>query len=170
MNPLTTLRHAIGGSGAASDKSYSMVLLEKHHLYLGKETLIVAAERAFNHSFADGDPKYSIHQSASTFMQVGDYTINVSQSSKPYRGHGHEVETHTGDGHLHHHAWKYHEGYVAFDVRDLTHRRRDVYRVLAAITLELLADHVTGVFIPRENDVFPNDGSALEHLEQLKKL
>ena len=170
MNPFETLRHAFRSGGSASDQHYSMVLLEDHHHFLRKEQLVIAAEKAFGHSFGTGQTGFSVHQSATTFIEADGYTIQVTQSSSRYDGHPHEIETRKGDRHLLHHAWKDHKGFQAFDLRGTDHTRVQAYKVLSALMLELLDPHILGVLLPRENDLFPNDGSAADELQHLKGL
>jgi hypothetical protein len=170
MNPFETLRHAFRSGGSGSDQHFSMVLLEDHHHFMRKEKLQTAAEKAFGHAFGAGHPGYAVHQSASTFIEADGYVIQVTQSSSPYHGHPHEIETRKGDRSLLHHAWKDHKGFVAFDLRGTDHTRVQAYRVLSALMLELLDSHVLGVLLPRENDLYPNDGSAAEQMAHLKGL
>jgi hypothetical protein len=169
MNPFETLRHAFRSGGTAADQTYSIVLLEKHHHFLRKERLREAAEKAFGHSFAPGNRDYTVTQSTSTFLKVGDLTVHITQSSTPQVAHPHEIETKAGDRHLHHHAWREHKGYLAFDMWGHDHSKHDSYRVLAQITAELLDENVLGIFLPHENDFYPHDGSALDHLKHLQK-
>ena len=170
MNPFETLRHAFRSSGSAGDQHYSMVLLEDHHHFLRKEKLVLAAEKAFGHSFSSGQKGFSVHQSATTLVEAGGYTIQVTQSSAPYIGHPHEIETCQGDRRLLHRAWKNHRGFQAFDLRGTDHARMQAYKVLSALILELLDEHILGVLLPRENDLFPNDGSAADEMRHLKGL
>ena len=136
MNPLETIRHAFRSGGSASDQHYSMVLLENHHRFLRKEQIVAAAEKAYGHSFAHGTRGYAVHQSTTTLIEVGEYTIQVTQSSARYDGHPHEIETRKGDRHLLHHAWNDHKGFIAFDLRGSDHTRVAAYKILSALLLE----------------------------------
>lgn len=169
MNPLETPPNAFRPGGSASDQTCSIVLLEKRHHFLHKERLREAAERAFGHSFTPGDARYSITQSNSTFLKAGDATVHITQSSTPHVGNPHQIETRAGDRHLHHHAWREHNGYTAFDMWGHDQSKQDAYRALAAITAQLLEGNVLGIYLPDENDFYPNDGSAMDHLRHLQE-
>lgn len=169
MGAFNVIRRVLRSSGTASDQTYSIVVLEKHHHFLRKETLRAAAEQAFGHPFTSGSGPYHVHQSTSTFLQADTETIHITQSSTPHAGHAHEVETRHADHHFHHNAWKEHRGYIAYDLWNKDHNRHDAYRVLAKLVTELLNDNSTGIYLPREDEFYPNDGSAEEHLKHLLK-
>ncbi len=168
MNPFETVRRAFRPQGSAADLTWSIMLLEKHHRFLRKETLTAAAEKAYGRRFNAGDPDYMVAQSATSFVKAGPETIHVTQASHPLEGgSAHEVETKHADHHFHHRAWQQHTGYVALDLWNKDRPRRDAYRVLAPLAKALLTENVTGIFFPRDNELFPNDGSAAEHLAHL---
>ncbi len=165
MDPISAIRRAFRPGGTASDQSYAIVLVEKHHHFLRKETLRAAAEKAYGHSFAPGNPDYSVTQSTSTFVKRGEDTVHITQSSAP-------LDAAPFDVHLHGHTpiqFKDHRGYVTFEMWNKGYTKFAAYRVLAPLVAEFLGDpdRIVGVLFTRDNEFYPNDGSASEQLQQL---
>ncbi len=165
MNPFDAVRRAFRPGGTAADQLYSIVLLERHHHFLRKETLREAAERAYGHSFAPGNADYSVTQSTSTFVKAGEDTIHITQSSSPHEGHPNEVEMRGSNHHVHPHAWQEHKGYIALDLWNRNRAKLEAYRVLSKLSAALLVENVVGIYLPRDNEFYANDGAALERLK-----
>jgi hypothetical protein len=167
MDPISAIRRAFRPGGSASDKSYGIVLLERQHHFVRKDTLRIAAERAYNRSFAPGDPNFNVSQSTSTFVKLGpEDSIHIVQSSTPHDASPHEVRL-QGDAHVAHNHWIDHKGYVTFEMWNRNRSKAEAYRLLAPLVYEFLTERVVGLYFPRDNEFFPNDGSAEEHLRNI---
>jgi len=142
-----------------------MVVLEKHHHFLRKETLREAAEKAYGHSFAPGHADYQVTQSTSTFVKIGEDVIHITQSSQPHVGRPHEVQTEASDHQMQHGAWKEHKGYFVLELYSKNRPKKEAYGVMAKLAQALMDDNIVGVYLPRDNEFYPNDGSAASRLK-----
>ena len=145
-----------------------VLLLRKPHLFSAEE-LRLAAERAWHISFLGKEPdsKHCVVQSGTiTLMKAGPHGLNFLYSSDPYFGNPKE----NVDWLLHpsqRQAWITHSAYVAVDYLNLGVSVELGYAVLGKLVAEMLDGNCTGVYVPRESTLLPNDESLYLELQKL---
>ncbi len=152
------------------DMPYSIVLLLRSPFKMTEEVLAAAASRAYGVAYDGSDPMYFVMLSpVLKIVKAGKSAISLLESAHPYLDDPEE----TAKGFSHpelRKAWAQHRGWVAFDLLATKLRKRDAYRVMAALIAELLEDRCAGIYLPKENQfTLQTDGSAAKHLNLLKK-
>lgn len=151
------------------DEPLSMVLLLREaHLFSAGE-LQLAAERAWHTSFA-GEGKESQHcvkqAETVTQMKAGPHLLNFFYHPEPYVENPKEnVDWLPQESQRE--AWKQHSACLGVDY--LNHDVSVVlgYCVLSQIVAEMLDGNCTGIYIPRERSLIPNDQSLHFELHKL---
>jgi hypothetical protein len=145
-----------------------VLLLRKPHLFSAEE-LCLAAERAWHTSFA-GEEKNSKHcvvQSATvTLMKAGPHGLNFFYFPEPYI----ENAKDNVDWLPHprqRQAWVDHSACVGVDYLNYGVSVELGYAVLAKLVAEMLDGNCTGVYIPRQRSLIPNDESLYLELHKL---
>jgi hypothetical protein len=143
----------------------SLVLLLRAPRSFSLCELREAAERGWHRKF-DGveDPMYfAVEQKPIAMIKAGPSVMQVLQASKPYLSHTPEVLKHLHQPEqkkacLDHFAW------VAIDQwnRDLT--KSEAYASLAKLAQQLSDENCSGLYLPGENILMPNDGTAEQGL------
>jgi hypothetical protein len=145
-----------------------VLLLRKPHLFTAAE-IQLAAERAWHRSFASGQPEsmHSVKQAGTvTLMKAGPHLINFFYHPGPY------VENHIENidwlpQPSQRQAWIHHSGYLGVDYLNDGVSVELGYCVLSQLTAEMLDGNCTGIYIPREQSLIPNDDSLYLELHKL---
>lgn len=144
-----------------------IMLLRKPHYFTANE-LKLAAERAWRISFADSkSPKHCVAQSGkATFIKAGPHVISFYYSPGPYIDNP-KANVEWLPQESQRQAWSQHSFCVGVD-----YLNRDVdvelgYCVLSKLVAELLDGNCTGIYIPRENTLFPNDETTYLELQKI---
>jgi hypothetical protein len=135
-----------------------------------EEILAAAASRAYGVAYDGSDAMYFVMLSpVLKIVKAGKSVISLLESARPYFDDPEATAKEFGHPELRK-AWAQHRGWVAFDLIASNLRKRDAYRVLAALVRELLDDRCAGIYLPKDNQFTPQtDGSAAKHLDWLKK-
>ncbi len=107
-------------------------------------------------------------QSTSTFVKLGEDSIHITQSSQPYEGRPHVMGSRSGE-HAIRANWHEHKGFLLLELWNKVHTKQQAYAIVAKLAAALLNDNVVGVFLPRENEFYPNDGAAKDCLERFAR-
>ncbi len=145
-----------------------MVMLLREPHFFKAEELRSAAERAWNVSFAGGeDSKHTVVQSGHvTLMKAGPHLLNLLQSAKPY------IENPQNNVEwlpqvIQREAWAKHRACNAVDYLNYEADVELAYSVLAGFVGELIDGNCTGIYIPGESSLIPNDASLYFQLKQM---
>jgi hypothetical protein len=146
-----------------------VLLLRQPHFFTAAE-LRVAAEKAWNRSFA-GDSPNSMHcvvqAKAVTMLKAGPHALAFFHHAEPYFGWEEVqiVDWLSSDAQLA--AWKQHNAWVAVDYMNKKVSLELAYCVLAQLVAELIDENCTAVYVPRELSLTPNDSSLQPALLKL---
>jgi hypothetical protein len=145
-----------------------VLLLRKPHLFTAAE-IQLAAERAWHRSF-DGDEKESTHcvkqLGTAMLMKAGPHLINFFYFPRPYVENPKEnIEwlSHPSQRQ----AWIQHSGCLGVDYMNDGVSVELGYCVLSQLIAEMLDGNCTGIYIPREQSLIPNDNSLYLELHKL---
>jgi hypothetical protein len=145
-----------------------VLLLRKAHLFTAAE-IQLAAERAWHRSF-DGDEKESMHcvkqMGTAMLMKAGPHLINFFYYPRPYVENPKEnIEwlSHPSQRQ----AWIQHSGCLGVDYMNHGVSVELGYCVLSQLVAEMLDGNCTGIYIPRERSLIPNDDSLYLELRKL---
>jgi hypothetical protein len=149
---------------------YSLVLLQRRPHRFSQVDVQAAAERGWGRSFdGQADPMYFVGQKgAVTMVKAGRYLLNILHASETYFGDPQGIakqlpQEEQKKAWLEHHAW------VALDFWNLDLPRAEAYENLARLAIQLADSNCSGVFLPRDEVLMPNDGTAEEGLHLLMK-
>jgi hypothetical protein len=159
-----------GENAAKGPRPVSMVLLLREPKFPTLDQLRLAAERAYGLSFAGGkESRHCVFQSVLfTLMRVGPHTLSFLNYTKPY-----------GEGQFPNNflksipkasqrqAWVEHAAWTAVDYAKGVVDPELEYAVLAPLCAEMIDANCTGLYVPREQSLFPNDGLLRSELEQI---
>jgi hypothetical protein len=131
--------------------------------------LRLAAERAWHRSF-DGDEKESMHcvnqAGAVTLMKAGPHLLNFFYYPGPYVENPKEnVDWLPRPSQRQ--AWLQHSGCLGVDYLNDGVSIELGYCVLSQLIAEMLDGNCTGIYIPRERSLIPNDESLYLELHKL---
>jgi len=153
---------------AGKDETVSMVLLLRQpHLFRAAE-LQTAAEKAWDISFAGGEKgKHFVTQSGNvTFLKAGPHLLNFFYYPRPYVDNPKENVSWLPKEEQRQ-AWVEHLACVGVDYMNQDTDIELGYCVLAKLVAEMLDTNCTGVYIPRENALAPNNGSLYQQLQRM---
>jgi len=145
-----------------------VLLLRKPHLFSGEE-LRLAAQRAWRTSFAgkESNSKHCVVQSTTvTLMKAGPHALNFFYYPEPY------IENPEDDVDWLPHpsqrqAWVNHSACVGVNYLNYDVSVELGYAVLSKIVAEMLDGNCTGVYIPQQRRLIPNDESLYLELQKL---
>lgn len=146
----------------------SMVLLLRAPHFFSAGELRLAAERAWHRSFAgveQGSMYCVVQKGPITLMKAGPHLLNFFHYQSPY------IENHTANvGWLpkaaQREAWLQHSACVGVDYLNQGQSVEVAYCVLAQLTSEMLDGNCTGIYVPRERALIPNDESLYLELHK----
>jgi hypothetical protein len=145
-----------------------VLLLRKPHLFTAAE-LRLAAERAWHRSF-DGHEKESMHcvQQAGTvtMMKAGPHLLNFFYYPGPYVENPKENMDWLPQP-SQREAWLQHSGCLGVDYLNHGVSVELGYCVLSQLVAEMLDGNCTGIYIPREQSLIPNDETLYLELHKL---
>lgn len=130
--------------------------------------LEIAGERAWGKSF-DGkqDPAFGVVQSGPvTFIRAGTYVMHVLHANQPYLGDVENVATQLPNL-VQQVAWRAHNAWSSFDLLNSTAHARDSYIPLAKFASQMADSNCAGIYLPKNQIMWPNDGTAEQGLRML---
>jgi hypothetical protein len=143
------------------------MLLRKPHVFTANE-LELAAERAWRISFADGKSSkhFVVKSGKSTFIKAGPHIISFFYYPGPYIDNP-KTNIEWLPQASQQRAWSEHLFCIGVD-----YLSRDVdvelgYCALSKLVAEILDGNCTGVYIPRESALIPNDETAYLELQKI---
>jgi len=145
-----------------------VLLLRRPHLFSADE-LRLAAERAWHTSFAgeENGSKHCVVQSETvTLMKAGPHALNFFYYPEPYI----ENPKENLDWLPHprqRQAWVSHSACFGVDYLNYDVSVELGYCVLAKVVAEMLDGNCTGIYIPRQRSLIPNDESLYVELQKL---
>jgi hypothetical protein len=146
----------------------SVVLLLREPHVFSVEELRLAAERAWRTSFAGGEGSmHFVTQSGGvTLLKAGSHLLNLLHNSEPYFDNSPEhVEWLPQESQRR--AWIEHAAWAAVDYMNHDVDVDLAYCVLAKLVSEMLDENCTGVYMPRERSMVPNDESLYSELQRI---
>jgi hypothetical protein len=151
----------------SKDEPLTMVLLlRKPHLFSAEE-LRLAAARAWHTSFAAGENSmHCVAQSGeATLLKAGPHLLNFFYYPKPY------IDNPKGQidwlpQMSQRRAWVEHTACVGVDYLNHDVDVQLGYCVLSKLVAEMLDRNCTGIYIPRDNRLIPNDESLYLELQK----
>ncbi len=146
----------------------SIVLLLRTPHFFNAEELRLAAERAWRTSFAGGEGSmHCVAQSGkATLLKAGPHLLSFFYYPKPYVDKPKEQIDWLPEE-AQRRAWIEHSACVGVDYLN---RKVDVelgYCVLSKLVAEILDGNCTGIYIPRESKLVPNDDSLYLELQKI---
>ena len=154
-----------------SDDPVSMVMLLRESRVFGLDRLRGAGEMAFGVPFSDDKESkhFVIQVSLFTLMKVGRHTLSFLQYAKPYLDEQSREFGAALPKESQRKAWEQHAAWTALDYVKGGADLDLEYAVLAKLCLQLNDENCTGVFLPRENILVPNDGSLVAYLQRVAR-
>jgi hypothetical protein len=146
----------------------SMVLLLRKPSFLRMDGLSAAVERGWGLSSIDQGPDNFVTQSGNKgLVYVKPHLIGLLTSNRPYLGVDpteHSKMFFQADQRK---AWSEHDAWISLDYvrggRDFALE----YSALARLAAELLDESCSGLYIPRESSLIPNDSFLLGELKHM---
>lgn len=146
----------------------SMVLrLRKPH-YFNVEELRLAAQRAWGISFEGGEGSMHcvVQTEPITLMKAGQHLLTFFQYPKPYVDNPREnIEWLKQLSQRQ--AWIEHAACVGVDYMNHDTDVELGYCVISKLVAEMLDENCTGVYVPRESSLIPNDESLYRELQKI---
>jgi hypothetical protein len=144
-----------------------VLLLRKPHLFSAEE-LRLAAQRAWHISFAGGEGSmHCVAQSGEVILlKAGPHVLNCFYYPKPYIDNPKEQIDWLPQV-SQQRAWVEHSACVAVDYLNHDMDVQLGYCVLSKLVAEMLDRNCTGIYIPRENRLIPNDESLYSELQRV---
>jgi hypothetical protein len=146
----------------------SVVMLFRRPYLFQREELQRAAERAWRISF-DGivSSTHCVAQSGQvTLLKAGPHLLNFFYYPAPYVE---KPERNVGwlGRSSQQHAWAEHLACIGVDYMNPETDIELGYCVLAKLVAELLDENCTGIYLPRESSLIPNDASLYSELQRI---
>jgi|HubBroStandDraft_6_1064221.scaffolds.fasta_scaffold426218_3 hypothetical protein len=151
------------------DLPVSMVLLLRESNFPTLDQLRLAAEKAFDTSFVEGDQgarHYVVRVSHLTVMKAGPHTLSFLNQTRPYGDDPQEFER-SWPKVSQREAWAKHTAWTAVDYVKGGVDLKLEYAVLARLCAELLDVNCAGLYVPGKQTFTPNDGSLREELQRM---
>jgi hypothetical protein len=144
-----------------------MVLLLREPRFLTLNELRAAAEKAFGVPFNGGKESrhFVIQKAMITQMKAGPHMLSFLNYTKPYGEEDFPKEFATSllqDSQKR--AWSEHKSWTAVDYVKGGADLELEYAVLARLCAEMLNSNCSGLYVPREQSLIPNDESLREDL------
>jgi hypothetical protein len=148
----------------------SMILLLRKQRLFNAEELRRAAQQAWHTSFADTDNEGSMHfvwQSEKlTFLKAGPHLLSLFHYPKPYIDDPREQINWLPQT-SQRRAWVEHTACIGVDYLNHDVDIQLGYCVLSKLVAEMLDRNCTGIYIPRESKLIPNDESLYLELQKI---
>jgi hypothetical protein len=150
-----------------AEDPYSIVLLLREPHFFTSSELEAAGERGFDIKF-DGkqDPMYFVSQTGPiTFLKAGKHAMHFLHARTPYLEPKDQVarKLPREEQRI---AWMAHSAWASVDMlnRRSDIPKREAYSTLARFVLFLGDANCSGIYLPGEQIMMPNDGTAEEGL------
>ena len=152
-----------------SDDPVCMVMLLRESRVFGLDCLRIAGEIAFGVPFSnDKESKHFVIEGAPyTFMKVGRHTLGFLHYRKPYLGEQSQEFGASMPKASRRKAREQHAAWTAIDYVKCSVDLDLECAVLAKLCLHLIDGNCTGVLLPREHILMPNDGSLVPYLQHV---
>jgi hypothetical protein len=152
----------------SSNEPLSIVLLLRRPHLFSADDLRLAAEKAWSTPLVGGDSSmHCVVQSEDvTLMKAGPHLLNFLSYPNPYIDNPKENIEWLPQARQRQ-AWIEHSACFAVDYMN---RETDVevgYCVLSKLVAEMLDENCTGIYIPRESSLIPNDASLYRELQKM---
>ena len=149
----------------------SIVLLLRNPEFSTLDELRVEAERAFGVSFDNTKESQCSVMEAGIFtlMKFGPHTISFLNYTKRYDADGDFPKDFEESlpQESQRWAWSQHTSWTAVDYVNGGMDLELEYAVLAKLCAEMINDNCSGVYVPRERSLAPNDGSLRGNLTRI---
>ena len=144
----------------------SVVLLLKHPSFWSGQELATAVTRAFDVPFSTENPEQFVtSRNDRAVLYIKPHLVSVFAASRPYLSHDpREFAKSLPEIDLQQ-AWANHKGWAAIDYLRGGANVGAEYGVLSKIAVELINDNCSGIFIPREGLLFPNNEVLPQRLQ-----
>lgn len=146
----------------------TIVLLQRCPQFFSKPEVEKMAEKGWGKRF-DGqeDPMYFVVQNGGfTMIKAGIYVVSLQQVGSPYLGNPTEVALQLPREEQRA-AWREHTGWISFDLLNEEITKKDAYAALAKFALHFGDEDCTAIYLPEQEVLMPNDGTAEEGLRML---
>jgi len=152
------------------DMPNSIVMLLRSPFAMSKEILETAASKAYQMPYDGSQEMYFVGWHPQLKMvKAGVSLISVLESEQPYLGNPTEVAK-GFKNQLLESAWIEHHTWVSFDLMNRDIPKKQAYKVLAKLVVELLDARCAGIYLPKENQfTIQNHAAAAERLRRLAK-
>lgn len=149
----------------------SVVMLLRTPHFVDKEELMAAAERAWHTKFDTGDPdsKNLIAQKGFvTLIKAGPHLLNVLHQNRSYGGDGGPPQNADWLPRPEQkQAWLQHAAWSAIDYMGRDADLELAYCVLFKLVAELIDGNCTGIYVPGESMLSPNDQLLYLRLQKI---
>jgi hypothetical protein len=153
-----------------NDPTSVVMLLRTSHFFV-KEELHAAAERAWHIKFlteSKDSVNFIVQKGFVTLVKAGPHILNVLHQNRPYGGDGSPpVSADWLPLEEQKQAWLHHAAWASVDYMGRNVDLQLAYCVLTNLVAELLDRNCTGIYIPGERFLAPND--ELLYLELKRK-
>jgi hypothetical protein len=147
---------------------FSIVFLLKEPRRFTKEELQAAAESAWGKKF-DGieDPMYFVFQQGEfTIVKPGAHIISVLRQPHPYADNQRVGWLPRAEQKK---AWMDHTAWASLDLVNSQLPRDEAYKLLATLAIHLVSVNCSGIYLPKNSMLFPNDGTLEEGLYRMQR-
>jgi len=151
------------------NEPYALILLLREPHHFSKSELEAAGEKGWRKPFGTkAEPMYFVVESCPvTMLKAGTYVLHMQQENQPYLedvevGARQLPQKEQKQAWLEHHAWAALNLWTTEDIPD-----EEAYGVLARFVLPLGDANCSGVYVPRNGWMFPNNGAAEEALTRM---
>lgn len=147
---------------------YSLVLLLRSPHVFSVEELEAAGEKGWGKAFGtDAEPMYyAVKFGEGAMLKAGGFLVSLQQVDAPYF-EDEEAAVKGLPKREQKAAWREHRAWVALDFLNKEPVRGEAYAVLARFALGLGDGNCSGIYAPRDQWMFPNDGTAEEALRRM---
>lgn len=144
----------------------SMVLLLRGSTSWSKHELVAAAERAWG--AGQGSSEVIAEQAEDKTVLISPpHIVTLLNCNKPYLDADPHMQAKAFPQMSQQEAWARHTAWIALDYHGAAPAAEKAYGILASLAAELLDAHCTGIFIPGERSLIPNDGALPASLRAL---
>ncbi len=105
---------------------------------------------------------------AFTLIKSGKYLFNLIQEDTFYLGPVEEIAAQLPRTEQQQ-AWRKHTAWAALDLMNEDISKNEAYAALARWAAKLADSNCSGIYLPKENQLWPNDGTAEQGLQKLIK-
>jgi hypothetical protein len=142
-----------------------MVLLLRNPVSLRTETLSAALKHGWGLSSIDDSSDSFVTQSENKgLVYIRPHLIGILNSNRPYLNIDSSKQAQIFPQASQQKAWKEHDAWLSLDYMRGGRNLELEYSVLARLAAGMLDENCSGIYIPRENSLIPNDSFLLGEL------